>query len=119
MIHFGVAGLVLRDSVLGVSLSFKPCWHRSHLLGVAGNTHVLSGHVECVTGRQLRITKNGRRLLGEDDLSEKQRKSERSQNVHRRCLLGLAEGLGKQLLMVMIAHGLLKNALKFQDPLPC
>ena len=35
--------------VLGVRLSFKPCWHCSHLLRVARNTHVLSGYLESVT----------------------------------------------------------------------
>ena len=51
MINFVVAGLVLGDSVLGIRLSFKPCWHRPHLLGVARNAHVLSGYVEYVTGQ--------------------------------------------------------------------
>ena len=37
VVNFVVAGLVLGDSVLGVRLSFKPCWHCSHLLRVAGN----------------------------------------------------------------------------------
>jgi hypothetical protein len=45
-------------------------------------------YIERVTGRQLRIGKNRRRLLGEDDLSEKQQKSEGSQNVHRRVFWG-------------------------------
>jgi hypothetical protein len=39
VINFVVASLVLRDSVLGVGLPFKPCWHCSHLFGVARNTH--------------------------------------------------------------------------------
>ena len=72
MINFVIAGLVLGDSILGLRLSFKPCRYRSYLLGVAGNAHVLSGYVECVTRRQLRIRKNRRGLLGEDGLSEKQ-----------------------------------------------
>jgi hypothetical protein len=75
VIHFGVAGLVLRDSVLGVRLSFKPCWYRSHLLGVARNAHVLSSYLERVTGRQLRIRKNRRRLLGEDDRARNSKKA--------------------------------------------
>jgi hypothetical protein len=32
VINFIVAGFVLRDSILGVGLSLKPCWHCSHLL---------------------------------------------------------------------------------------
>ena len=40
MIHFVIAGLVLRDSVLGVRLSFNPRRHCSHLLAQP-NTHVL------------------------------------------------------------------------------
>jgi hypothetical protein len=42
----------------------------------------LSSYVECVTWRQLQIGKKRRRLLGEDELSEKQQKSEALQNVH-------------------------------------
>src|SRR5262245_23950931 len=60
----------------------------SHLLGVARDTHVLSGYVECIPWRQLRIRKNWPGLLGKDDLSEKEQKSEGSQNVHRQVLLG-------------------------------
>ena len=37
-----------------------------------GNTHVLTGNVECVTRRQFWIGKNRRGLLGDDNLSEKQ-----------------------------------------------
>ena len=66
MINFVIACLILRDSVLGVGLSFKPCRYRSHLLSVAGNAHVLSSHVECVTRRQIQIRKNRRGLLGEE-----------------------------------------------------
>ena len=87
MINFVVAGLVLRDFVLGVRLSFKPCWHCSHLLCVAGNTHVLSGNVECVTRRKLRIG-----LFGEDGLSEKQ-EDQAAKNVHRRVFSGAGRGL--------------------------
>jgi hypothetical protein len=72
VIDFVIAGLVLGDSILGVRLSFKPCWYCSHLLRVAGNTHVLSAYVKRVTWRQLRIGKNWRGLLGEDRLREKQ-----------------------------------------------
>ena len=49
MINFVIPSLVLRDSVIGVRLSFTPYWHCSHLLCVARNAHVLSGYVECVT----------------------------------------------------------------------
>ena len=70
----GVAGLVLRDSVLGVRLPFKPRWYRSHLLCVARNAHILGGYVERVTRRKLWIGQNWRGLLGEDGLSEKQQK---------------------------------------------
>jgi hypothetical protein len=61
---FVVARLVLGNSIFGVRLSLKPYWNRSHLLGVAGNPYVLSGYFERVTGRQLRIRKNRRGLLG-------------------------------------------------------
>ena len=73
MVDFVIAGLVLRDSILGVRLSFKPSRYRSHLLCIARNAYVLSGHVECVTRRQLRIGKNRRGLLGEEGLSEKEK----------------------------------------------
>jgi hypothetical protein len=53
MVDFVIAGLVLRDSILGVRLSFKPSWYRSHLLCIARNAYVLSGHVERVTRRQI------------------------------------------------------------------
>ncbi len=76
MINFVIASLVLRDSVLGVCLPFKPCRDRSHLLRVARNAHILSGYVERVTRCELRIGKNRRGLLGEDDLGEEQQKSE-------------------------------------------
>src|SRR6516225_9287453 len=39
VVNFVIAGLVLRDSILGVRLSFKPCRHRPHLLCVARNAH--------------------------------------------------------------------------------
>ena len=55
MINFVVAGLILRDSVLGVRLSFKPHWHCSHLLCLARNAHILSSYLECVTRHELRI----------------------------------------------------------------
>jgi hypothetical protein len=42
-----IFSLVLRDSVLGVRLSLKPWWYRSHLLCVARNAHVLSGYLKC------------------------------------------------------------------------
>jgi hypothetical protein len=67
VINFVIASLVLRDSILGVRLSFKPCWHRSHLLCVARNAHVLGGYVECVAWRQLRIRKNRRGLLAKTE----------------------------------------------------
>ena len=57
---------------LHVGLSFGPRRHRSHLLRVARNAHVLSGYFKRVTRRQLRIGKNWCGLLGEDGLSEKQ-----------------------------------------------
>ena len=85
MINFVVAGLVLHDFVLGVRMSFKPCWHCSHLLRVARNTHILNGNVECVTRRELRIRKNRRELLGEDELSEKQ-EGEGTEKVHWRVI---------------------------------
>ena len=72
MINFVVTGLVLSDSGLVIRLSFEPCRHRSHLLRLAGNAHVLSGYVERVTRRHLRVGKNRHGLLGDDDLSEKQ-----------------------------------------------
>ena len=72
MINFVIASLIPRDSVLGVRLSFKPRWYRSHLLRIARDAHVLSGYVECVTRRQLRVGKDRRGLLAEDGLSEKQ-----------------------------------------------
>src|SRR5262249_32287152 len=59
VINFVIARLVLRDSVLGVRLSFKPYWHCSHLLCVARNAHVLSGYVECVPAKRLQNLKNG------------------------------------------------------------
>ena len=74
VINFVIAGLVLRDSVLGVRLPFKPRWYRSHLLCVARNAHILGGYVERVTRRKLWIGQNWRGLLGEDGLSEKQQK---------------------------------------------
>jgi hypothetical protein len=83
VINFVVAGLVLRDFVHGVRLSLKPCRYRSHLLGVAGDAHVLSGYFKRVTGRQLRVGKNWCRLLGEDGLSEKE-EGEGTWNVHPR-----------------------------------
>ena len=72
MINFVITSLVVRDSVLGVRLSFKPCWYGSYLLCVARNADVLSGYVECVTWGELRIRKNWHGLLGEDALREKQ-----------------------------------------------
>jgi len=110
VIYFLIASLVLRDFVLGVRLSFKPCWHSSHLLCVARNAHVLSGYVERVTRRQLRIRKNRRGLLGEDEPSEKQQKRKGAQNVHRPVFLGLAEGLGKKQLERLKAVNVPPNA---------
>ena len=72
VINFVVASLVLRDTLLGVRLSLKPCRHRSDLLCVAGNAHVLGGYVERITRRGLRIGKNWRGLLGAEGLNEKQ-----------------------------------------------
>ena len=66
VINFVIASLVLRDSVLGVRLPFKPCWYRSHLLCVASNADILSGYVERVTWRELWIRKNWCGLLGEN-----------------------------------------------------
>jgi hypothetical protein len=40
VINFVVAGLVLRDCVLGVGLFFEPCCYGPHLLRVAGDAHV-------------------------------------------------------------------------------
>ena len=65
MINFVVAGLVLRDFVLGVRLSFKPCWHCSHLFGVARNTHTatlpvparLKSRGESIKRHRLRVKK--------------------------------------------------------------
>ncbi len=56
MVDFVIAGLVLRDSILGIRLSFKPSWYRSHLLCIARNAYVLSGHVERVTRRQISVS---------------------------------------------------------------
>jgi hypothetical protein len=72
----------LRDSVLGVRLSFKPCRHCSHLLRVARNAHVLSCNVECVAGSQFRVGKNWRGLLGEDDLVRNNKKAK----ARRMCI---------------------------------
>jgi len=52
VINFVVSGLVLRYSVLGVRLLL------SHLLCVPRNAHVLSGYLERVTRRELRIGEN-------------------------------------------------------------
>jgi hypothetical protein len=73
VINFVVAGLVLRYSVLGVRLIFKPRRYRSHLLCVPRNAHVLSGYLERVTRRELRIGENRRGLLGQDGLSKKEK----------------------------------------------
>jgi|SRR6516225_2410190 hypothetical protein len=58
MVDFVIAGLVMGNFALGVRFSLRPCRYRSHFLCVAANVHVLSGYVECVTRRQLRIGKN-------------------------------------------------------------
>jgi hypothetical protein len=64
VIDFVIPGLVLRDSVLGVRLSFEPGRYRPHLLRVAGNADVLGGDVEDIARGQLRVGQDGRRLLG-------------------------------------------------------
>ena len=73
VVNLVVARFVFRNPVLGIRLPFEPRRHRPHLLRVAGNADVLSGHVECVTRCQLRIGKNRRGLLGEEGLSEKEK----------------------------------------------
>jgi hypothetical protein len=60
-------------SVLGVRLLFKPRRYRLHLLCVPRNAHVLSGYLERVTRRELRIGENRRGLLGQDGLSKKEK----------------------------------------------
>jgi hypothetical protein len=81
VINFVVAGLLLGNSILSVRLSFKPSWHCSHLLRIARNANVLSGHIKNVTRRQLQIGNDWRGLLGEDDAGEKQQYRKDS-NVH-------------------------------------
>ena len=48
-----------------------PHRHVPHLFGVTGNAHILGGHVERVTRRQLRIGKNRRGLPGGEDSGKK------------------------------------------------
>jgi hypothetical protein len=73
VIDFVIPGFVLRYSVLGVHLSFGPGRHRSHLLRVAGNADVLGSDVEYIAWGQLRVGKERGGLLGENNLSEKEK----------------------------------------------
>jgi hypothetical protein len=82
VINLVIAGAVRCDAVFAVNLALHFRRYIAHFSGVSGSADILSCDIERAAGGQIRIGKNWRGLLSEDDPSKKQEKSECS-NVHR------------------------------------
>jgi hypothetical protein len=72
MINFILSGLMLSDSILGVHLPLQFRGHVSDLFGITGLGNVLQCYIKGRARRELRIRPDGRRLIRENNRSEKE-----------------------------------------------
>src|ERR1700730_10353532 len=78
VINLVIAGAVRCDAVFAVNLPLHFPRYIAHFSGVSGRADILSCDIERAAGGQIRIGKNWRGLLGENELGEKRQKNEGS-----------------------------------------
>ena len=67
MINLVIAGVVRCDAVFAVNLALHFRRYIAHFSGVSGGADILSCDIERAVEGEIRIGKNWRRLLGEND----------------------------------------------------